>query len=352
MNHASLHYRTFIALLVIVSLAFFWLLWPFYGAVFWSAILAILFAPLHAKIFVRVGERRNLAALITLLICILIVIFPVAMITGSLVTEGARFYAAVKSGNLNFGAYLQQILDAMPSWLTHLMDRFGLTDLASIQSRLTETATQASQAIATQAVSIGQDTMQFVISFGIMLYLLFFLLRDGAKLSKMIREAIPLGAEQKQHLIRKFTTVVRATVKGNVAVAAAQGIIGGLAFWGLGIQGPLLWAVVMAFLSLLPAIGASLIWGPVAIYFFVSGAVWKGAVLVFVGVGVIGLVDNLLRPLLVGKDTQMPDYAVLISTLGGMALFGLNGFVIGPLIAALFLACWDLFVTMDDPGHS
>lgn len=119
----------------------------------------------------------------------------------------------------------------------------------------------------------------------------------------------------------------------------------------LGIQGALLWGVLMAFLSLLPAVGASLIWGPVAIYFLATGAIWQGAVLTAFGVFVIGLVDNILRPILVGKDTRMPDYVVLISTIGGMALFGLNGFVIGPLVAALFMAAWDLF--SGDPGdHS
>jgi predicted PurR-regulated permease PerM len=129
-----------------------------------------------------------------------------------------------------------------------------------------------------------------------------------------------------------------------VAVAIAQGAIGGIAFWLLGVQGALLWAVLMAFLSLLPAVGAALIWGPVAIYFLATGHFWQGGILIFVGVFVIGLVDNILRPVLVGKDTQMPDYIVLMSTIGGMAIFGINGFVVGPVIAALFMAAWSLFV--------
>jgi predicted PurR-regulated permease PerM len=128
-------------------------------------------------------------------------------------------------------------------------------------------------------------------------------------------------------------------------VAATQGLLGGLAFWFLGIQGSMLWGVLMAFLSLLPAIGAALIWVPVAVYFLVTGAIWQGVGLTAFCILVIGMVDNIMRPLLVGKDTKMPDYVVLISTLGGMALFGLNGFVIGPLIAALFTAVWDLFTS-------
>jgi predicted PurR-regulated permease PerM len=223
------------------------------------------------------------------------------------------------------------------------MGNFGLTNTSELKDLLSNGALQGSQLIATQALNIGQNTFEFIISFGIMLYLLFFLLRDGAALSNRIKQAIPLSAEHKRHLLGKFTTVVRATVKGNIAVAATQGALGGLIFSFLGIQGALLWGFVMAFLSLLPAVGASLIWAPVAIYFLLTGAIWQGLTLTAFGVLVIGLVDNLLRPLLVGKDTQLPDYVVLISTLGGMVIFGLNGFVIGPVIAALFIAAWDLF---------
>src|SRR5690606_2286135 len=122
-----------------------------------------------------------------------------------------------------------------------------------------------------------------------------------------------------------------------------QGALGGLIFWILGIEGALLWGVIMALLSLLPAVGAAIIWLPVAIYFLVTGDYWLGGILILYGVLVIGLVDNILRPLLVGKVTKVPDYVVLISTVGGLTPFGLNGFVIGPLVAALFMAVWDLF---------
>ena len=176
-----------------------------------------------------------------------------------------------------------------------------------------------------------------------MLYLMFFFLRDGAALSRRIREAIPLEEDIKRNILTKFTTVIRATVKGNIVVAMLQGALGGLIFWFLGIHAPVLWGTLMAFLSLLPAVGAALVWIPVAIYFLATGAVWQGVLLIAFGVLVIGLVDNILRPVLVGKDTKMPDYVVLVSTIGGMSLFGLNGFVIGPVVAAMFMAAWDIF---------
>ena len=350
MKNSGLHNKTFLLLLIAVSVAFAWILAPFFGAVFWGAILAILFTPLHRRLVYKMGNRRTLAALATLLLVLLIVILPLILIAGSLVQQGSLVYEQIKSGNLNFGEYFQRAFDALPLWTHNILERFGMGDLASLQARIAEGAAAGSQYLAAQAVSIGQNTASGLISFVVMMYLLFFLLRDGSELAHRIRRAIPLSEGHKQHLLKKFTTIARATVKGNIAVAIAQGALGGLIFWILGVQAPLLWAVVMAFLSLLPAVGAGLIWGPVAIYFLLTGSVWQGVVLIVFGVLVIGLVDNILRPLLVGKDTRMPDYVVLISTLGGMAMFGLSGFVIGPIIAGLFMAAWGLFSADESPG--
>jgi len=170
-------------------------------------------------------------------------------------------------------------------------------------------------------------------------------LRDGHQLVRRLREAIPLELDVKRSLATKFATVIRATVKGNIVVAMVQGALGGFIFWALDLQAPVLWGVLMAFLSLLPAVGAAVVWLPVAVYLLLTGSVVQGGVLIAFGVLVIGLVDNVLRPILVGKDTKMPDYVVLLSTLGGISLFGLNGFVIGPVIAAMFMAAWDLLVS-------
>jgi predicted PurR-regulated permease PerM len=343
MNSPELQQKTFLVLLIAVSLAFVWILLPFYGTVFWASVLAIIFTPFHRKVVGTLNNRRNLAAFTTLLLCLIIVILPVTVMTISLLQEGAVVYQRIRSGELNFGAYFQQMMNAAPPWLVNLLESSGLTNISELQDILSSGALRGSQFVAMHALSIGQNTFEFVISFGLMLYLLFFLLRDGDSVAAKIKQAMPLTMEHKRHLSSKFTTVIRATVKGNVVVAAIQGALGGLMFSFLGIQGALLWGFVMAFLSLIPAVGAGLIWAPVAIYFLLTGAIWQGIVLIAFGVLVIGLVDNLLRPILVGRDTKIPDYVVLISTLGGLVLFGLNGFVIGPVIAALFIAAWDLF---------
>lgn len=342
-NYSDLEDKAFLWLMVVVSAAFVWILLPYYGAVFWGTVLAIVFAPAYRRLLGSMRQKRTLAALAMVTLILMMVILPMTVIVAMLVQEGIGVYERIQSGELNFARIFQQIFGVLPDWATDLLDRSGLTNLSLMQERLSSGLMKASQFLATQALNIGQNTFTFIVNLFIMLYLLFFFLRDGDYLARRIRDAIPLRAEQQRDLFGKFTTVIRATVKGNIVVALVQGALGGLIFWFLGIHAPVLWAVVMAFLSLLPAVGAGLVWFPVAIYLLATGAIWEGVLLILYGVLVIGLVDNILRPILVGKDTKMPDYVVLVTTLGGMAIFGLNGFVIGPVIAAMFMAVWDLF---------
>jgi len=341
--NSTLEQKVFLALLLVVTIAFGWILFPFYGAVFWAVILAIIFAPLQRRLHQYLGNRRNLTAFITLMVCLIVAVLPVILITGLLVQEGASLYKQIESGELDVGSFVGTARELLPASLEQQLQRFGLGDVDQIRERLASWALEGSQFLATKAFSFGQGTFQFLVSFFLMLYLLFFLIRDGRDLVVRIRRALPLSDNQKRRLFSKFTRVVRATVKGNIVVAATQGFLGGAIFAVLGIPAAALWGVLMAFLSLLPAVGAGLIWTPAALYFLMKGMVLQSVILTLYGILVIGLVDNILRPILVGRDTKMPDYLVLISTLGGLALFGLNGFVIGPLIAALFMSTWGLF---------
>jgi predicted PurR-regulated permease PerM len=315
---------------------------PFFGTILWAIIIAMLFAPWHRRLLPVMKHRRTPAALLTLLIVLVMVIFPLVLVAASLAREATLVYQRVQSGELNPAQYLQGVFDGLPGWLASALDRIGLDDFAALQRRVSAGLAQGSQFIAAQALSIGQNTFEFVASLFITLYLAFFLIRDGDGVARAIDRAVPMAPVHKRELLEKFTTVIRATVKGNLLVAAVQGALGGVAFWFLGVGGALLWAVLMAFLSLLPAVGAGLVWLPVALYFLMTGAVWQGVALIAYGVLVIGLVDNLLRPLLVGRDTGMPDYLVMITTLGGMVVFGINGFVLGPAIAAMFIAVWHI----------
>ena len=340
---AYLENKGFPLLLIAVSLAFVWILLPFFGTILWACIIALLFTPLYRWLLPRLRHKHNPAALLTLLVVVVMVIVPFAIVSAAMAREAMGVYNRVQSGEWNLLLQLRQLFDSLPAPAVALLELLGLADFDTLQRRLTAAASQGSQFIATRAFSIGQNTFEFVANLFITVYIAYFLIRDGDSLAQAVRRAIPLSAGHTRELVDKFTTVIRATVKGNLLVAAVQGALGGLAFWYLGVGAALLWAVLMAFLSLLPAVGAALVWAPVAVYFLVTGAIWQGLALAAYGVLVIGLVDNLMRPFLVGKDTGMPDFVVMITTLGGMAVFGINGFVIGPTIAAMFIAVWHIY---------
>lgn len=339
----SIQRASFYVLLVIVTIAFMWLLIPYYTAVLWAVILAILFFPVHRRLQRWVGGRSTIAALLTLLLCICLVILPALGILASLIQEGTSLYQRISNNEIDLNAHLLRLQAVMPAFLNNWLAALKLEGFAELWARLSSGFMEAGQSIAGGLLSFGQNTLQFFISMGLMLYLLFFLFRDGASLGRTLRHSIPLSDDYTRQFVDKFAAVVRATVRGNVIIAIIQGVIGGLTFWALGLEAALLWGVLMTFLSMLPAIGAAIVWVPAAIWLFLAGAWIKGMLMVIVGTFVIGLIDNLLRPPLVGQGTRLPDYVVLISTVGGISLFGLSGFVIGPLIAALFISAWSLF---------
>src|SRR5690606_449268 len=197
-------FRTFLLLLAAVTVAFIWVLLPYYGAIFWSTILAILFAPLHRRLLARMRGRPNLAAFTTLLIIILIVIIPMILITGALLQEGANIYNRMSTGELNLGNYFEQVISALPPSVHDLLNRFGIGDIFSLREKLSAGALQGSKFLAAQAVNVGQNTFEFLIGIGIMLYFLFFLLRDGAQLARQSKQLIALSDDHQQHLFLKF----------------------------------------------------------------------------------------------------------------------------------------------------
>ena len=339
----ALRRAAFLLLLALVTVAFFWIISPFFGAVFWAMVLALMFMPVHRRLCARLRGRDTLAALGTLLFCMVIVVVPMIFVVGAMVDEATGFTQRLRTGEFNPRTYFEQIQNALPGWSRDLLGRFGLFNAQDVVDKLTAAVVQGGQALTTRALAIGQNTLMLLVDLGIMLYLLFFFLRDGRDLAQTIRRAVPMQRQHTDFLLSKFATVVRATVKGTVVVALVQGMLGGVAFAFLGIHGAVLWGVVMSVLSLLPAIGAALVWAPVAIYLIATGSMIEGLGLAAWGAGVMGMVDNLLRPILVGKETKLPDYLVLLSTIGGLSIFGVNGFLIGPAIAALFVATWALF---------
>lgn len=331
----------FFIILALLTIALCWIVGPYFGAVLWSLIAAILFAPLHDRLLARFGNR-TLAALITLTLITLLIIVPTLLLIAAMVNEASSLYAGIRQGQINPAQWFEQIYAVLPTWATAMLQRFGLTDFEAATRMIQTGFTQSFRTIANQALMLSQGAFGMIVGLGVMLYITFFLIRDGRTLYAKGADALPLHSVHRDTLVKQFVTVVRATVKGTIVVAIVQGSLGGIIFWFLGIEGALLWAVLMGVLSLVPALGSAIVWIPVAIYLFATGQVWQAAVLVGFGAGVISLVDNLLRPILVGRDARLPDFVVLVTTLGGLEVVGVNGFVLGPLIAALFMAAWRL----------
>lgn len=337
----NLQTTAFIGLLTLVTLAFLGLVADFLQPIFWAATLAVLFHPAEVKFLELVKGRKSLSAALTLSLICITVLIPFWFTVSAVASEATAFYSRVQSGEIDPGRLLEWVRATAPA-ANDMLDRIGWTP-EDLQERFSTFAIKSSQFIGSLAIAAGQNAVRFGVMFFLMLYVLFFFLRDGDELLDNIVHALPLGDERERELLAKFAEVARATIKGTLIIGIIQGGLGGLVFWALGIQGAVFWGTVMVVMSLLPVVGASLIWAPTALFMLASGEYLDAAILALFGVLVIGLVDNLLRPLLVGRDTRMPDYLVLLSTLGGLTVFGASGFVIGPVIAALFLTLWVMF---------
>jgi predicted PurR-regulated permease PerM len=338
----------FMALLAFVTLAFGWVLWPLFGAVFWAVVFVIVLNPLSHRLRQALDQRNNTSALIMVLGFLLLIILPTLVILLAVVTEITDLVTGVQSGAIDLKQMFETMLAALPTWSRAMLERLGLGNLAAVQASFVTSAGQWLADNAPTMLTFGQNTVGFVVGLGVMLYLMFFLFRDDEALLAKLKSAIAMERTMLEELFQTFTGVVRATVRGDIVVAVLQGALGGLAFWALGIQAALLWTVLMAILSLFPVFGAMLVWGPVALYLLANGAVWQGLGLIAYGVLVISLVDNVVRPWLVGQATRMPDYIVLISTLGGISAFGMQGFILGPVVAAMFIAIWHTFLSLSD----
>ncbi|PSR11678.1 MAG: AI-2E family transporter [Bacteroidetes bacterium] len=337
---SSVRHLFFLLLLLFITVVFFGLLQPFLLAVFWSVVLAIVFYRPFRILRIRLRGRGNLAAGLTVSIAVLLVVVPCLLILLSLVNQGQAVVEKIQTGEWNVAAAVDYLEGQMPR-INRFFGRFGVTP-DRVREDLNAFATKAANALANQAMEYTQDAITLTAQFFLVLYLLFFFLRDGRTIIRKVVNVVPLGNNQEYQLLRRFSSVTLATMKGTVIVALIQGTLGGLLFYVVGIGDVVFWGVIMTLLSLLPIGGSGLVWGPAALYFLIQGPFWKGVVLLVVGAAVIGLVDNLLRPRLVGQETRMPDYLILLATLGGIAWFGLSGFILGPVIAAFFVTCWKM----------
>ncbi|PSQ94726.1 MAG: AI-2E family transporter [Bacteroidetes bacterium SW_11_64_17] len=341
MREQRLQRAFFLSLLLVVTLAFLWLIGPFFKPIFWAVVLATLFYPTFQWWVRQLSGQSVLASVSTIVTIVVIVIVPLFLVGVLVASEASAVYQRLADGQMSLPMTAGDLREMVPA-VADLLERVGVS-LKDLQDQLSGAALSASQFLATNVVAFGQNALRGTGLFFLSLYLLFFFLRDGARLLDQIVGVLPLGDARERRLFQKFAEVARATIKGTLVIGLVQGVLGGLIFWVLGIEAAALWGVVMAVLSLLPAGGAALVWVPAAVVLIATGQLLEGIVLLVFGILIIGLADNVLRPILVGRDTQMPDYLVLITTLGGIVFFQLSGVVIGPIIGALFLTVWEMF---------
>lgn len=328
--------------LALITIALVLVVSSFIGALLWAALAALLFQPMFRRVLARWPARRNMAAALTLLLITVAVVIP-AMIVGSLVVDqAAGVYQQIGSGQIDFARYFEQIYGALPSRVQRLLDGAGFNSFERVQAQLTHAISSSASQLTRSALSIGANAAAFLLAFGVGLYATFFLLRDGERIGAACVRALPLEPAIARRLAEKFVAVVRATIKGSGVVALVQGALGAVTFWIVGLPAALLWGTLMAIAALLPAVGPAIVWAPVAVYMLATGAIWQAVVVILSGVLVIGLADNILRPILVGRDTGIPDWLVLVTTLGGIDLVGLSGIVVGPLAGALFITGWQI----------
>lgn len=337
----------FFTLLIFSTIGFIYILKPFFEPILWAVTFTVLFAPIY-KYFLKLFRGRNsLSSFATIIVFLLTVMIPASLISGAVINEGTQLYEKAAKGEIDFSKSIVWIENSQPK-LVGFLTKIGI-NIEKLKAELSSSAVTASEWIVTNIFSIGQNTIAFTALFFLMLYLLFFFLKDGSNLIDLIVRILPIGDEAERHLLSKFAEVARATVKGTLVVGIIQGTLGGIMFAILGIESAVFWGVIMIVLSILPVVGSALVWFPASIILIANGYWAKAIILFMFGALVVGLIDNLLRPILVGRDTKMPDYLILLSTLGGLALFGLSGFVIGPIIAAFFMAVWVMFEVEYNP---
>lgn len=332
----------FLLFLALVSIALLIVVLPFARPLMWATLAAIMFQPLYQRLHQRMPRYPGRAAAATLLVITIAILIP-GMLIGSIVVEQAvSVFFAFRDGQFDVTAWFATIHDALPTNIRAMVDSAGLSDLPGVLEKLQNFAQESSGVIAERALAIGSSAFGFVLAFGVGLYVTYFLLRDGREIGDAVVASLPMEHNTAEKLAEKFLSIVRATIKGSVVVGIVQGILGAITFWVAGMPSAALFGLLMAVFSLLPALGTGIVWVPVAIYLLAIGDIWQGITVIVSGIVIIGMADNVLRPILVGRDTGIPDWIVLVTTLGGIGLMGLTGIVIGPLVAGLFIAGWTI----------
>lgn len=338
----ELQHASFLIILAVVTLLMAVIVLPFAQPLLWAALAAIMFQPLYRNVLRQMRGRRNPAAGVSLLVIFFVVMVPALWIGLMVVEQSIMLVTTLQEQPIDLAAIFDSVYRALPDFAQEVVNRSGWGDMARAQMRLQELLSESAGLIATQAVSIGSGALSFLLSFGVALYVMYFLLRDGERIGRTVLRAIPVERSISERLAERFLGIVRATIKGTGVVALVQGALATITLMIAGVPSALLFGVVTAIFALVPVIGSGAVWVPAGVWLLVAGEYWQGLFVLLTGFFVISSADNVLRPILVGRDTGIPDWIILITTLGGISLVGLSGIVLGPLVAGLFLASWSI----------
>ena len=328
----------FLFFLVAVTILFFFILWPFFTPILWAVVFTILFHPV-SEWFTRLFGGREVLAVLVSLVCVIALIIVVLFGVGTLVAdEAVSLYQRLSSADTThyIGQLEQHPLVERTLALLHIEE-------GELRTRIVEVGQSGSAWIASQLLAIGSNAASFVLKLFIMLYLVFVLLRSGRGIEGHLMRVLPLERDKTSFLFDRFNRTIHALFRGTLIVALVQGTIGGILFALAGVPNPLLWGIMMALFALVPAVGPAIIWLPGGLILLATGHIIGALIVLLGGALIVGLVDNFLRPILIGRDLEMSDAVVLLSILSGLLAFGPSGLVIGPVVAALFLAGWGLF---------
>jgi predicted PurR-regulated permease PerM len=322
------------------SVLFVWVIWDFLLALLLAAILSGIFHPLYRRIARRLGHRRSIAAGITVGGVLLVVIVPIVVFLIMIADQAVQLAQVARpwlQANSGIFTRLDGIFDRVPQ--LRVLQPYR----EQIAPKLGELASEIGSLSVQLVTEAARQTAMFGLMLFVVLYAMYFFLKDGKLVLDKMLYYFPLGPEDETRMVERFMSVSRATIKGTIIIGAVQGALGGLAFWVAGINGAAVWGTAMALLSAIPGLGHALVWIPVVAYLAITSQ-WGACIGILIWcAGLVGSVDNFLRPWLVGKDTELPDLVILVSTLGGLALFGALGFIVGPIVAALFVTVWDLY---------
>jgi predicted PurR-regulated permease PerM len=329
-----------IVLVVAITVTFAAMIRGFLMTILVAAIFSGLLHPIYRNLLAYFGGRRPLASATTVLMGLVLIAGPLLIVIGLVTNEALRISDGVAP---RVKAFISE-----PSAFEHLLERVPFYDRIEpyrdqIVEKLGEAVGSIGRFLVTSLSDTTRGTVTFLFQFFIFLYTMFFLLMDGPAMLRSLLRNLPLEDHEQERMLGKFVSVSRATLRGTLVIGLVQGTLSGVAFWVVGIDGALFWGTVMVVLSVLPVIGGALVWVPAVIILAATGQFAKAIGLAAFCSVVVGSIDNLLRPRLVGRDTQMHDLLILFSTLGGIAFFGPIGFLVGPILAALFVTSWELF---------